>query len=257
MKDSLLISMLLVLLCLFGSGCCTINVMSFSYKYFHDTTSVEERKATVSEDGKYLEVNVRIGKNHNMPRGVLNWHYHKSKTFKFPLTFPPSFAEKFILDVDVKDITNDRASSFDLNIGDSEIPIFLVKRYVTQTQDIATDHQINIELHPDDMPKLNKPFVIYLNYYKGRERHTAWREDVMIPYKREGNRFFIYSAANRKSNNVILLGKRKFDDSLNAGTLLCWTLAVPPALALDIVTLPFWAVGGIIYGIGIATGMGP
>ena len=255
LKHTLIWAVLLAVLCLFGSGCCTINVGGFSTNHFRNDIFLKERTARISEDNKFLVVNVKTEVTHRyLPKGMPRWHTYKDYEFSFPLTSPPASAEKFILDVDIeKDPKlNTHTSSFALNLkyvivenryeNDKSHPPFLLKHYTIQ--DRHSSNLFHIKVHPDEVPELYKPFVTYSDHYENN--HNNWREELMIPYKREGNRFYIYSAGELHSNHALLERRVYIDMETNISTWLCWAIIMPPALVIDVVTLPFQVAGFLI-----------
>ena len=247
MKNHLPIAILLALLCFCGSGCFTTpKAISYSKEHFHDEHRVNERTAAISDDGKHLDVNITMTVLHKM--GKKQSFSNKSLKYRLPLKEPPAFAGKYILEVQ-PDENCKRADSFALNINRTGEPCFFLKRY--ESKEMHSEHHIKLAIHPDEMPELYKPFVYHNEYYDAQRGHRRYKTDLMIPYQRDGNIFFIYSAATfrfsgdgkwcKKIRRELLLSTGSYDTKMNAGTLLCYAVTVPFALVFDIVTLPFKA----------------
>ena len=260
---------LMALLCLCGGGCCSINAYCFAPKHFSNDFYQVERTGIISKDSDYIVVNVSFEIIHRyLPKELLSWRTHSNRTYKLPLRYPLDGSEKFILDVEVDDNTetDSRTRSFSLNqkyVDDgkrynniTDKPFLLKKYYTINNEDRYSSQIIHIKVHPNDMPELYKPFVTYTDNCYHNGKYMRWREDLMIPYKRDGNRFHIYSAANRHFNHVLVERGPYVDMDLNPATLLCWAIIMPPAFVIDVVTLPFQAAGCVIFAIGLSS-LGP
>ena len=265
-----MIAVLLASLCLFGSGCCTYVATRFTAKHFRDDCFMTERTSVITEDNSLVvDVNMDI-RHHYLPNNMHPaWSTHRKRSFKLPLTSPPSSAETFILDVEVEDSPQaaSRTSSFPFNrkyeiinnryenVTDKPFPL---KRYsALNNQDVYSTHLIQIKAHPEDIPELYKPFVVYIkDYTENSGQRIDSNTYLMVPYKREGNRFHIYSAANRSFNSLLVEPSEFIGSELNTCTYLSWVVIVPPALVIDVVTLPFQVAGVLIFIAGMSN-LGP
>ena len=229
-----------------------------------------ERTGVITEDNfLVVDVNMEI-RHHYLPNNMHPaWSTHKKRSFKLPLTSPPSSAETFILDVEVEDSPQAaaRTSSFPFNrkyeiinnkyedVADKPFPL---KRYLAlNSQDVYSTHLLQIKVHPEDIPELCKPFVVYIDNYTNKSgRRIRWNTHLMVPYKREGNRFHIYSVANRSFNSLLVEPGIGIGSEMNICTYLSWVVIVPPALVIDVVTLPFQAAGYLIIAAAMSN-LGP
>ena len=226
--------------------------------HFKNKLWMTERTGVITEDNfLVVDVNLEI-RHHYLPNNMHPaWSTHKKSSFKLPLTSPPSSAETFILDVEVEDSPEaaSRTSSFSFNLkyaivnnsyeNVTDKPFFLKIYTAINSQDMHSTPLIQTKAHPEDIPELHKPFIVYLdNYTDELGRRVRWAKFLMIPYKREGNRFHIYSAANW--NSLLLKNQLNVGSEMNISTYLSWVVIVPPALVIDVVTLPFQAAGYLV-----------
>ena len=276
------------LLCFLSSGCVLLNASLAGLNRLYTDTAIVERYGDFSNGKDTVSVSLRTAKiYHYNPFGRSSITTTKPlQTFTYSLTTPPSDAElsKWIIVPDEAanrfmeirfDIKDEDARYFksrywhpsrrweDLTSGNPPrhdspliIPIcnFLKQEPLskqtenkqdskqetasgTQREDIA----YHVHIHADDIHYLTKPFLSrndYRNPFK-----------LQIPYKIEDGVFYLYSPKDSEK----MFEPIEYDSEMNAARYAWGVILIPPAIALDIVLLPVYAVGGVLFGVLMAS----
>ncbi len=107
----------------------------------------------------------------------------------------------------------------------------------TQREDIA----YHVHIHADDIHYLTKPFL------SRNDSQNPFK--LQIPYKIEDGVFYLYSPKDSEK----MFEPIEYDSEMNAARYAWGVILIPPAIALDIVLLPVYAVGGVLFGVLMAS----
>jgi len=129
-------------------------------------------------------------------------------------------------------------------------PLMLACFNLPEGQSLTADSPNIIKLHPDDFPLFFTPFRV--TYSKSNKLKRFYYEkllmnydymrfnyqELMIPYKIEGNDLYAYSASSIIPNwRLLSLNPEKYRDA-NVSTYLFSCVLVPPAFVIDVALLP-------------------
>lgn len=264
LKLALVLAALMSLSCICGSGCCTTQAIMSASEHYRNEHFLTERIGYISEDNGSLVINVGIDTCHKH-LFISNKRTHKDIEYTFSLYSPPKNANIYIFDVvdlgardqkykyqpcqwNVKYV-NDDGHYRQVNTDKS----FLLKEYMVTSgqheEGHFSKHFKQFYVHSDDRIELHKPFMVYSQPFMNKP-HLGACHNFMIPYKCEGNRFYAYSVGNLERNNCLVSKNASLGHGMNCSTVACGIILTPPALVLDVVTLPFQAVL-VILGLAI------
>ena len=272
--NSMKFLVLLMILGVCGSGCCSYYVLSECPKHFRNTHCVLERTVSMPEGRKTLAFEiVEETRRKYLPFRASVWKSVKRHSFEFPLDRAPKNVEVF--DVFVK--LNDSAKSptiNNLNVKSAAEGARLVSRPTTQftvaqfelpefeDNRITPSIPVNLTIQPSDLPLLTVPFFLK-SYFKEHSRgstttFTRRRYDLMVPFQIDGNHIRVYSVSLNGSKYFFSDARTAIFDKtdINCATLAAWALFMPPALVIDIVTLPFQIGGVVLFCVGMSN-LGP
>jgi hypothetical protein len=253
---AMLIIVVLELLCLLGSGCCTAGVRSVWLDGL-DHHQIMVKECELSDDGKRFVID------------VVEFVYPGGKLCQFRKEYPldrcPKSMKKFEMDVTV-DEKAERMTLDQFNFGykrengrfvtenhrlvlDDVVPYMIPRHEMPDGVNIEKLNTIEVRVHPDDLHYLSKPFIIKCSYnlYKKGQLMYVFSGDlpyesffVMYPYKIDGKHYSLYTDA--KMNEYLHgQGIHEYRFTPNAGSYLAMALLLPPAVVIDVVTLPIQA----------------
>ncbi len=235
--------------------------MSWSMQHFRNEIRVVERTGRISEDKQSLIVDVSLEKDSDyLPRNLLSGRSLQKVKYQFPLMHPPESADKFILEVMVEKLPFERIlATRPMNLKyvregnrlrkETVDDSFLLKYYysVLPYQKVG-EQQIRYQTGVDsveDMPECYKPFIIRIQ--PSSKGLFYWDDVLVIPYKQEGNRFYVYVAGEDwKARRVLCCQHLGTYYEANVSTWLCRAVIVPPAFVIDVVTFPLQALGAAV-----------
>ena len=132
---------------------------------------------------------------------------------------------------------------------DDVVPYIIPRHEMPDGVNIEKVNAIEVRVHPDDLRYLSKPFIIKCSYniYKKGQLMYVFSGDlphksffVMYPYKIDGKHYSLYTDA--KMNEYLHgQGIDEYRFTPNAGSYLTMALLLPPAVVIDVVTLPIQA----------------
>ena len=242
-------SALLVLLCIFGSGCCTYYVTHESFHHFYNARRVSERTGSIVDGKGVFAVDIVENTRHKyLPFNRMTWNTTKRHHFEFPLDRVPKNAPCFDLFVE----SDENAKSVEMqefNLRDvprhgiiinSPITQFSIARFeLPKETTVIPGMPIHLKVHPNDMGMLSLPFTLR-TYYKDKLGHNTYthrrRDYLMVPYKVDGMHFGTYALTWKGGYNVF--NESPYHHGYNASTVLSMLVLTPPALVIDIVTVP-------------------
>ena len=247
--NALLISVLLLILCLFLNGCCTIQACGAARGLFYDNRYAVERTGHLNYEKRVFAVDVVIETEHRwLVVDKWIWHSRKMQRFELPLDTAPASAKKFEIHfklderlpkVPLIEFNCKRVQDGEARYINPEKNFRVAKFTLEKRQDIMADHHIHLRIAPDDHSKLTRPFYLYSDYdKKGLDgpKHK-WRMNLMIPYTIKEDSLLAYSVGDDISG--LPFGTHyKDSEIMNPTTVLAFAVMVPPALALDIITAP-------------------
>ena len=267
---AMLIIVSLGLLCLFGNGCCTYYAVELTCKKIHDKRSTTKRIGSLDFERKVFTVEIEDEIESVYSPFQKKPRYSKErKKLSYPLDSSPSNAKKFEIHVELDENASRSWTSdynYDYSGGElmhynkaaTSLPLSV---FVFMEHDIASSKVIKMKIHPDDVNGLSKPFYLHSLYTERNEKRRKgkkadvkkdkpmWiRKDMMIPYRINDKVFYVYSIRHgmsyysSDSNLPPIMDYHYFVDinkkSPNAASYVYSAVLVPPALVIDIVTLP-------------------
>ena len=272
-KIAVLVVLLLVLFS--GSGCCTVELL-MAAGHARNAHSVRERTASISEEKSTLAINIKEKIYHfyypvNKPPSRES---NKQYQLKYPLKSAPFFVKRYQLIADV-DENASRISFRNFNCKhiayeetifsdgwkytkyidrpDTDFPMAYIE--LNQDVDINRDSVFHLRLHKDDLSCISKPFIIKNYYIPPHKDYKLNREDLMIPYKVDGNRYYLYSDTGRR--DIFKVSGQGGYERKNPFFYLYSCIFTPPALVIDIVGLPFELIGAAVIGMALSSALGP
>ena len=250
-------SAFLLMLCLFGNGCCTKYVSEVCHASFGNDSFLLERQLEFSnEDVAYNFKYETKKKRHYIPKTLcsISVKTHKRRVVKLPLDTPPPKARICKIYVNTNKHAK-KAEQVQFNfvnpkrnnsLGIRSVRPFRMAYFIgPKGINIKKNSDVYLKLNEDDLPMLLKPFVLVdfqREDYPLSETPKPWKKkneryNLMIPYKKVGDCYYAYVAP--KVDSWMLDKGRSNKYESNIVTMLSTTILGIPAVVIDIVLLPF------------------
>ena len=250
----------IVLLSIWGNGCCTLGVIDACRSLFGTEHAIKEREVVSVETENNLVINIEecITKKY-LPLDRSPLKSVNRMQMVFPLDKVPENAKSyhFKLEPDaaprfrVVKSTFESVHTVDGNYTKhTDSPLLLACFHLPEGQSLTTDSPNIMKLHPDDCQFFFTPFrvtysksnklkrVFYEEMLHDYDRTRFNYQELMIPYKIAGNDLYAYSASSLLPNwRLLSLEPEKYRDA-NVSTYLFSCVLVPPAFVIDVALLP-------------------